>query len=81
MLERGQPVSQSHFSWQLQTYQISMNPMDYYGGRYAWVEMDTFVFVRHLRSGILQSFCTENRDIFDNVRITAQIVAGLSRRG
>lgn len=81
MLERGLPVSQSHFSWQLQIYRINMNPMDYSNGRYAWVEMDTFVFVRHLRTGALQRFCTENRDIFDNIRITDQIVAALSRRG
>ena len=81
MLDRGDPVSQSHFSWQLPSYEISRNPMDYCNGKYAWVEMDTFVFVRHLHTGDLQRFCTENRDIFDVVRITDCIVAAFSRHG
>lgn len=82
MLERGKPVAQSHFSWQLQQrYDIQMNPMDYFNGKYAWVEMDTFVCVRHLSTGKLQRFCTENRDTFDLIRVTDRIVVALCRRG
>lgn len=82
LLERGKPDAQSHFSWQLQQrYDIQTNPMDYFNGKYAWVEMDTFVCVRHLATGSMQRFCSENRDTFTLVRVTDQMVAALCRRG
>lgn len=81
LLERGKPVAQGHFSWQLPLEDIGLNAMDYYNGKYAWVEMDTFVCVRHLPTGQLQRFCTENRDTFDIIRVTDEIVAAYSPRG
>lgn len=82
LLERGKPEAQSHFSWQLQQrYDIQTNPMDYCNGKYAWVEMDTFVCVRHLATSKMQRFCSENRDTFTLVRVTDHIVAALCRRG
>lgn len=81
LLERGKPVSQSHFSWQLPLEDIQLNAMDYYNGKYAWVEMDTFACVRHLHTGKLQRFCTDNRDRFDMIRVTDDIVAAFSPRG
>lgn len=85
MLERGQPFSSVQYRVPRDD---SREPpiMDYARGHCAWVDVGNDgrcggIHLRDLRSGVLQRFYSENRDLYEEVRVSDTIVAAVSVRG
>ncbi|KAF7591766.1 hypothetical protein BBP40_001146 [Aspergillus hancockii] len=80
-LERGQPVYKAHDPPCLPLPRpTGSNGLDFSNGRYAWIE-DATIFVHDLHSRTTQSFCTENRDSFNMLRVSEFVVAAITLRG
>ncbi|PYH97474.1 F-box domain protein [Aspergillus ellipticus CBS 707.79] len=79
-LERGLPICKLQDGGLPPPHGPNLDCLDYANGKYAWLKSTTHIAVHDLRKHTAQSFCTENRESFRDVRLSESMVVAISVR-